>query len=168
MLDGDLRRDRNFRFLWADSTRGALQVFLRQPGLLVKNDAIPGDEEVENGVWINADPMPGCVVCNIGEMWETWTNGLYKSTLHRVVHRGANYRVSIPFFYEPNFAAVVKPLQAALRLQQNSGRHHFDSKSNKEEIKRTYDPIVYGEFLLSKVNNNFYTEGEARPGPPPS
>jgi hypothetical protein len=25
-------------------------------------------------------------------VWEIWTNGLYKSTLHRVVHRGSNYR----------------------------------------------------------------------------
>jgi hypothetical protein len=55
------------RFLWADATRGALQVFLRQPGLLVKNDNQFYDERVEDGVWINADPMPGCVVCNIGE-----------------------------------------------------------------------------------------------------
>jgi isopenicillin N synthase-like dioxygenase len=50
-----------------------------------------GDAE---GVWINADPLPGAVVCNIGEMWETWTAGLYKSTLHRVVHRSPTYRVS--------------------------------------------------------------------------
>jgi len=131
-------------------------VFLRQSGLLIKDD---GNEEVENGVWINADPMPGCVVCNIGEMWETWTNGLYKSTLHRVVHRGNNYRVSVPFFYEPNFTAVVKPLQAALRLQQDNGRRHFDSKFKDEGEKKTYDPIIYGEFLLSKVNNNFETKG---------
>ena len=48
----------------------------------------------QQGIWISASPMPGCVVCNIGEMWETWTNGLYKSTLHRVIHRSNNYRVS--------------------------------------------------------------------------
>lgn len=53
----------------------------------------------QQGIWISADPVPGCVVCNIGEMWETWTNGLYKSTLHRVIHRSSNYRVSyVPFF----------------------------------------------------------------------
>jgi hypothetical protein len=31
-------------------------------------------------------------------VWEIWSNGLYKSTLHRVVHRGSNYRyVFLPF-----------------------------------------------------------------------
>lgn len=72
------------RLLYADPTRSALQVFLAgRPG--------------RPGTWINADPLPGCFVVNIGEMWEIWSAGLYKSTLHRVVHRGLNYRYVCPF-----------------------------------------------------------------------
>jgi isopenicillin N synthase-like dioxygenase len=40
---------------------------MKQPGLLVKDSDTLGENVVENGVWINADPIPGCVVCNIGE-----------------------------------------------------------------------------------------------------
>jgi len=98
----------------------------------------------EEGVWINADPIPGCVVCNIGEMWEVWTNGLYKSTLHRVIHRSFSYRVSVPFFFEPNFDSVVKPLAAAKRIQGAEGSAVSEKK-----------PVVYGEFLLGKVGGNF-------------
>ena len=96
-------------------------MFLQQPGLLVKTPNSYGgttDEAVEQGTWINADPIKGCLVCNIGEskwprfvgygemyfdtkesasVWEVWSNGLYKSTLHRVVHRGSNYRCARPF-----------------------------------------------------------------------
>jgi len=79
-------------------------------------------------------------------MWEIWSNGLYKSTLHRVVHRGSNYRVSVPFFFEPNFNALVKPLDAALRTQEKE-----ESAVNDKE----YKPTVYGEFLLAKVGSNF-------------
>lgn len=130
-------------FLAADSTPSALQVLLRNPGLTqADTTGLPVEELGEKGAWINADPIAGCVVCNIGEMWEVWTNGLYKSTLHRVVHRGSNYRVSVPFFFEPNFNAHVQPLAAALRLQ--------GGQPTKE-----YLPVVYGEFLLKKVANNF-------------
>ncbi|KAF8510845.1 hypothetical protein JB92DRAFT_418893 [Gautieria morchelliformis] len=72
------------RFLYADPTPSALQVYVQGKPTT----------SLSRGTWINADPIPGCVVCNIGEMWETWTSGLYKSTLHRVIHRGSNYRVS--------------------------------------------------------------------------
>jgi len=115
-------------FLYADPTPGALQV---RP--------ISGTED---GIWINADPIPGCVVVNIGEMWEIWTNGLYRSTLHQVVHRGSNYRVSIPFFFEPNFDANVMILPAARRLQDDLSTDG-------------YAAVIYGEFLLNKVRNNF-------------
>ncbi|KAJ7134614.1 Clavaminate synthase-like protein [Mycena epipterygia] len=131
-------------FLHADPTPSALQVFLRQTGGSTVPDTtgLPVEQGAEDGVWINADPIPGCCVCNIGEMWEIWSNGLYKSTLHRVVHRSTNYRISVPFFFEPNFDAHVKPLAAAKRIQ---GPGSVPEKQ----------PVVYGEFLMAKVGNNF-------------
>lgn len=54
---------------------------------------------------------PGCMVVNIGDMLEIWTNGLWKSTKHRVVHRAEKLRVSVPFFYEPRLESVVRPLE---------------------------------------------------------
>lgn len=55
---------------------------------------------------------------------------------------------SIPFFFEPNFDAHVKPLAAALRIQDE-----------REAMKA---PVVYGDFLLRKVSNNF--DGDVRKG----
>ncbi|KAJ3486664.1 hypothetical protein NLI96_g4073 [Meripilus lineatus] len=142
--------------LYTDPTKGALQVFLQgasDESSQSTRDDLPEEQGSEKGIWINANPIPGCVVCNIGEMWEIWTKGLYKSTLHRVVHRSSNYRVSIPFFFEPNFDALVEPLPAALRILQQ------DTATITEDIQRgkSYDPVVYGNFLMNKVGNNFDT-----------
>jgi hypothetical protein len=55
-------------FLLADSTRGALQVFLPQQFLAVENPgAAIREEGLEEGTWITVEPIPGCIVCNIGE-----------------------------------------------------------------------------------------------------
>ncbi|KAJ8509240.1 hypothetical protein ONZ45_g8557 [Pleurotus djamor] len=138
-------------FLYADPTPNALQVFLPQSAKATNASSVtaglPSEEGGVNGVWITADPLPGCVVCNIGEMWEIWTNGLYRSTLHRVIHRSSNYRVSIPFFFEPNFDAHIEPLPAAKRIQEKERALNGSSKE--------YAPIVYGNFLMGKVTNNF-------------
>lgn len=59
---------------------------------------------------------------------------------------------SIPFFFEPNFDAVIKPLAAALRIEEGSPK-----KQNELENGKKRQPVVYGQFLLGKVSNNFDT-----------
>ena len=56
------------RLLYADPTLGALEVFVQDKGQVVQvvPDVMP-QETVVDGVWIKADPIPGCIVCNIGE-----------------------------------------------------------------------------------------------------
>lgn len=57
----------------------------------------------KSGDWITVDPIPGSFVINIGDMVNIWTNDLYPATLHRVVHKNTNYRISVPFFYVNRF-----------------------------------------------------------------
>ncbi|KAI5481184.1 hypothetical protein MNV49_005619 [Pseudohyphozyma bogoriensis] len=75
-------------------------------------DDIPGSLQVEakDGSWIPADAVPGSLVVNIGDIINVLTNETYKGTMHRVIHRGDRYRVSMPFFFEPSQYAVLKPL----------------------------------------------------------
>jgi hypothetical protein len=61
------------RFLYADPTPSALQVFVRNPGEIMPKEPsdLPAEEGDEQGMWLNVNPIPGCVVCNIGE--STWS-----------------------------------------------------------------------------------------------
>jgi len=67
--------------------------------------------EAKDGSWIPAEPVPGAFVVNIGDIIDTLTSHLYKSTFHRVIHRGNKYRVSIPFFFEPSIDTTIFPLE---------------------------------------------------------
>lgn len=109
--------------LLADPTPNALQV------------------QTKSGDWITANPMRGAFVVNIGDMMERWTNGIWKSTNHRVIHRGEKFRVSVPFFFEPNFDAEVRPLRKCVQ----------DTGGNK-----LYDSVIYGDHLGRKIESNFY------------
>lgn len=141
----------------------------------------------EEGVWIDADPREGCLVVNVGElraslyhlrvraelfslsfhageMVEEWTNGLYRSTLHRVIHRSENYRCvvspSFPLFSRPerltfssfsSFSSLPPSLQSLdplllrtlLRLARRASPRRSPSASSRrrkppwEEVRRS-------------------------------
>ncbi|CAM0909565.1 unnamed protein product [Alopecurus aequalis] len=98
--------------------------------------------EVRNlsGEWIQAKPIPGTFVCNIGDMLEVWSNGIYQPTLHRVFNNSLRYRVSVAFFYESNFDAGVEPVEFCREKTGGIAK---------------YKKVVYGEHLVKKVLNNF-------------
>ena len=70
------------------------------PGLQVMNAA---DE------WVEAPPIEGTFIVNIGDLLEGWTNGLFKATQHRVVNIGKE-RYSMPLFFAADYHTEVTPL----------------------------------------------------------
>jgi hypothetical protein len=65
----------------------------------------------------------------------------------------------VPFFFEPNLDAVVKPLDAALRMQAEDT--NFLRPREKKIIEPNYEPIRYGE-LLTRKNGGDFTLGDGK------
>ena len=61
---------------------------------LLQDDA-GGLEVKSRSRWVSAPPVPGSFVCNIGDMLDRMTGGLFRSTPHRV--RNPASRVAITF-----------------------------------------------------------------------
>jgi isopenicillin N synthase-like dioxygenase len=62
----------------------------------------------DDGGWIDATPLPGTFVVNIGELLELATNGYLRATVHRVVTPPAGRdRLSIAFFLGARLDATV-------------------------------------------------------------
>jgi isopenicillin N synthase-like dioxygenase len=64
----------------------------------------------KDGGWIEAPPIPGTLIINIGDLLARWTNDLFASTGHRVINRSGRERYSIALFYDPHFDTPIEVL----------------------------------------------------------
>jgi isopenicillin N synthase-like dioxygenase len=98
--------------------------------------------------WIDAPPIPGTLVCNIGDMIDRLTGGWYRSTPHRVRNVSGHGRLSFPFFLDPGFTAEVPPLPGRAAAGDD-GRPRWDGQDLRAFTG------TYGDYLLSKVSKVF-------------
>jgi isopenicillin N synthase-like dioxygenase len=100
--------------------------------------------------WIEAPPIPGTFVCNIGDMLDRLTGGYYRSTPHRVRNVSGNERLSYPFFFDPDFDAEVPPLpEVARRAGDGAGPPRWDGQDLRAFTG------TYGDYLVGKVSKVF-------------
>jgi isopenicillin N synthase-like dioxygenase len=115
---------------------------------ILKQDMSGGLQVKTQSHWIDVTPVPNSFVCNIGDMLDRLTGGLYLSAPHRVQHRPEHDRLSFAFFFDPNFHAEVRSLHIGAQIRDNKSER-WDHAS-VHEFRGTY-----GEYLLSKVSKVF-------------
>ncbi len=101
--------------------------------------------------WVDAPPLPGTFVCNIGDMLDRMTGGLYKSTPHRVKRNTSGTdRQSFPLFFDPNFEARVQRIEGLTEVPA-----HDDSAARWDKANVHAFSGRYGDYLLAKVSKVF-------------
>ena len=98
--------------------------------------------------WIDAPPVPGTFVCNIGDMLDKMTGGWYRSTPHRVRNVSGRDRLSFPFFFDPDFTAEVPPLPGRAATDAD-GHRRWDGQDLRAFTG------TYGDYLVGKVAKVF-------------
>ncbi|MDQ1173317.1 isopenicillin N synthase-like dioxygenase [Microbacterium testaceum] len=84
--------------LWVEPGKGGLQV-------------------ERDGEWVDAPPVPGAFVVNIGELLEYATQGYLTATNHRVISpRFPDERISVPFFFNPALDARLPIIELPAEL----------------------------------------------------
>jgi len=120
------------------------------------SDEVPGLEVHRDGDWVAVAPDTDAFVVNVGDLMSVWTNGRWRSTLHRVVPVEADgmllRRRSFPYFQQPNHDALISCLATC----------------TDEENPPRYAPVTSGEHYDDKIRRQFVapatSERPAAPG----
>jgi isopenicillin N synthase-like dioxygenase len=115
---------------------------------ILRQDETAGLQVKSPAGWIDAVPIPGSFVCNIGDMLDRMTGGFYRSTPHRVRNPGERDRLSFPFFFDPNFDAEIQPIVPGAAIMDD--KHERWDQTSVHEFRGTY-----GDYILAKVSKVF-------------
>lgn len=86
--------------------------------------------------WVAVPPRDGAVVVNSGDLLERWTNGRYRSTLHRVEPQtSGKERFSIAMFVDPDSNTRVEVLPSCITPQ----------------LPARFSPITAGEHVQARL-----------------
>ncbi len=90
-----------------------------------------------DGSWLPIRALPGQIIVDSGDMLQHLTNGLLKSTTHRVVNppNDRDRRFSMPFFVHPRRELDLSPLPGCV------------ARSGQPPLS----PITAGEYLLQRL-----------------
>ncbi|MFL5297268.1 MAG: isopenicillin N synthase family dioxygenase [Phenylobacterium sp.] len=119
---------------------------------LLAQDRHGGLQVKAPGGWIDAPPIEGALVCNVGDMLECLTGGRFKSTPHRVMNVSGHDRLSFPLFFDPDFLAPMQRLPAGARAD---GRIDADKSERWDRASVHEFEGTYGDYLLGKVAKVF-------------
>ncbi len=112
-------------------------------------DDVGGLQVRTDSGWIDAPPLPGSFVCNVGDMLDRMTGGRYRSLPHRVaINTSGRDRLSIPLFFDPDFAWRIAPVPGASAGHDDSGRR-WDG-ANLQAFEG-----IYGDYVSAKVGKVF-------------
>jgi len=107
--------------------------------LLAQDDVGGLSVRTQDGDWVDVPPMANAFVMNVGDMLSRWSNGLLKSTPHRVTNRTGRERFSVPFFFDPDVRTVIAPLPSCVT----------------EGNPLKFPPILFEDFLRSQLEASY-------------
>jgi isopenicillin N synthase-like dioxygenase len=109
---------------------------------VLRQDNAAGGLEIcdQNGDWHDVPCHPDSFVINVGSLMSRWTNGRWRSTLHRVVNpgrelTGSTQRLSLVVFSSPNEHAEIACL----------------STCHDENHPVQFPPVQAGEYIRQKL-----------------
>ncbi|KAL2004546.1 hypothetical protein VTN00DRAFT_3431 [Thermoascus crustaceus] len=112
---------------------------------ILSQDTVPALQVLNaHGNWVACPPIPGTFVVNIGDFFAFWTNGIFKSTLHRATNLTGQERYSIPFFFGVDYDATVSVLENCITADN-------PAKSG---------PVKAGEHVRKQLANTYVNYGE--------
>nr|XP_043626778.1 gibberellin 2-beta-dioxygenase 8 [Erigeron canadensis] len=96
---------------------------------ILHQDQIGGLQLVKDGKWIAVKPNKEALIINIGDLFQAWSNDVYKSVEHRVVTNNQSERFSTAYFFCPSYETMIQS------CDENPNYRRFSFKEFRQQVQ---------------------------------
>ncbi|KAJ7051692.1 Clavaminate synthase-like protein [Mycena amicta] len=89
--------------------------------------------------WIDAPPIEGTLVINLGDELARWTNDYFTSTVHRAINRSGVERYSIPLFFGTDYDVRLESIPSCVSPDRPA----------------KYEVITAGEYIQARLKATY-------------
>ncbi|KAK7308812.1 hypothetical protein RJT34_05063 [Clitoria ternatea] len=115
---------------------------------ILYQDQVGGLQLVKDGKWIAVKPNPDALIINIGDLFQAWSNGVYKSVEHRVMTNPKLERFSMAYFFCPSNETVIESCREPCIYRKFSFREY--RQQVRDDVQNLGSKIGLPRFLISE------------------
>ncbi|CAN1326897.1 Gibberellin 2-beta-dioxygenase 8 [Linum perenne] len=99
---------------------------------ILYQDQVGGLQLVRDGKWFAVNPNPLALIINIGDLFQAWSNDVYKSVEHRVMTNPSVERFSTAYFFCPSYDTEI-----------NTVYRKFSFKEYRQKVQEDVQKLGY-------------------------
>ncbi|KAF9624076.1 hypothetical protein IFM89_007774 [Coptis chinensis] len=113
---------------------------------ILYQDQVGGLQLMKDSKWVAVKPNPQALIVNIGDLFQAWSNDIYKSVEHKVMANEKVERYSIAYFLCPSYDSLVGScMEPSVYKKFTFGEFR---KQVQEDVKKTGHKVGLPRFLL--------------------
>lgn len=113
---------------------------------ILYQDQVGGLQLMKDSKWVAVKPNLDALIVNIGDLFQAWSNNVYKSVEHKVMANGKVERYSIAYFLCPSYDATI----GSCREPSPYKKFTFGEfrRQVQEDVKTTGHKVGLPRFLI--------------------
>ncbi|RHN53269.1 putative oxoglutarate/iron-dependent dioxygenase, isopenicillin N synthase [Medicago truncatula] len=114
---------------------------------ILYQDQVGGLQLVKDGKWVAVKPNPDALIINIGDLFQAWSNGVYKSVEHRVVTNPRVERFSVAYFLCPSNDTMIESCKEPSIYRKFSFKEY--RQQVRDDVQKLGSKIGLPRFIIN-------------------
>ncbi|KAL5721555.1 gibberellin 2beta-dioxygenase [Ranunculus cassubicifolius] len=113
---------------------------------ILYQDQVGGLQLMKDSKWVAVKPNPQALIVNVGDLFQAWSNDIYKSVEHKVMANEKVERYSIAYFLCPSYGSLIGSCQEPSVYKKFTFGDF--RRQIQEDVKKTGHKVGLPRFLL--------------------